>query len=436
MKIIILGAGISGMSFALKLKELDVNNYFEITILEKSDKAGGLVNSSNYKDYWFDNGCYYFFSDDYLAKRYNDLFSEVNSFTAKVWTQDGLCSFPPQAKYILSQSSFETKLLITKDLLLGNLSMIFRRPDNSKEWLNQRLGKKLVQLTGLDIYLEKLQRVSLGEISSSICISRLSALDKNIFSLVRHISRKKNHKPVNSKTKKMLYANGGIGQISKRLFTECKKQGINFSFNVDIVSLNRFNNNIQIKTNSRIYKTDKLVSTIPLPSLLDYLRIAESNKLELEYTKLLLTKILLKDISFKENNFYLYSFIKEHDWKRLSGIRMNDGMVSVVVETNLKRETLPDKAFYNQEIIDSLVNEIKLFKMSDIIYISNQIVDYSYPVFTKANEEYAEKMTALIEKDYNITLLGRQAEFKYYSTRSSINSAHQKAKQLYNAYKG
>ena len=59
-KILILGAGITGLSTAWKLS----NKGYDVTLIEKDTKVGGLAKTINFKENYFDIGPHSFFSED------------------------------------------------------------------------------------------------------------------------------------------------------------------------------------------------------------------------------------------------------------------------------------------------------------------------------------------------------------------------------------
>ena len=59
-KVIILGAGITGLSSGWKLSEKG----FDVTIIEKESEIGGLAKTINFKNNLVDLGPHSFFSED------------------------------------------------------------------------------------------------------------------------------------------------------------------------------------------------------------------------------------------------------------------------------------------------------------------------------------------------------------------------------------
>ena len=70
-KVLILGAGITGLSAAWKLSE----DEYDVTIIEKDFAVGGLAKTIKFKDSFVDIGPHSFFSED------REIYDTVKSFS-------------------------------------------------------------------------------------------------------------------------------------------------------------------------------------------------------------------------------------------------------------------------------------------------------------------------------------------------------------------
>ena len=105
-KVIILGAGITGLSSGWKLSEKG----FDVTIIEKESEIGGLAKTINFKNNLVDLGPHSFFSEDKeIYDSVIDLFKDepqdmpIVKRSVKMFFMNYYVDYPLSAKSILFQ---------------------------------------------------------------------------------------------------------------------------------------------------------------------------------------------------------------------------------------------------------------------------------------------------------------------------------------------
>lgn len=415
-RIIILGAGISGLTAAIKLKELDDN--FEITILEKNNRLGGLITSTEKGNYWFDSGCYLFDKNHSLYKKYPNLFTDINSYKCSVWIKNRFFSFPFQIRELMNSVSIIIRLKFVFSVLIGNLTLKYSK--NANTWLSSRVGKAVMNYTSLDDYIEKLQTLDSRKISPYLCKSRLQPLDKSVFSILKNLLKKS----INNKSYSPLqYPKGGVIKIINALSSECQQKNIQIELNSDINNVVKHDNKFTIFSNMKSFESEYLISTIPLNSFLNIFHGLKMNKLSIEYTNSYISMFLVKNISFDNSYLNIYSFESKYKWKKLTAIKMEDGKYSIIIETtfSIYKEISPNRL--NNEIKNNLISDLRLFKDSDLISEDYRRIDFTYPIFSLETISNIKTIINQLEKEHNLILIGRQASFKYYSANLSVKLA-------------
>ncbi|MDG1462475.1 MAG: NAD(P)-binding protein [Gammaproteobacteria bacterium] len=142
--VIILGGGVCGLAAAMRLGD-------HATVLEQSDRPGGLVRSERIGEYWFDLVIHLLhFPDERIEKRIRQLLGEVlQPCPPEAWIEcaAGIAQFPIQQHLVdLDQAAAERCIrdlkIEIKKAAEGNASP----PDNYEEWLLRSFGKSFCEI--------------------------------------------------------------------------------------------------------------------------------------------------------------------------------------------------------------------------------------------------------------------------------------------------
>ena len=430
-KVLVLGSGIAGMAASLALKK-QYGSEIDICILEKTSHPGGLLLGSNLKGYAIDNGCYMYRWDSSLAQLYPENFRDA-SFTWRVWLNKRIIAFPPNYHTILQPQALTTKVLAILHMLWGRVIANIFPPLNAREWLYQSLGRKMIELTHLDIYLNKLQGRDASTIHPYLCDNRIDSLRQPLWQifkrqfLVKFLTQPKT--PSKSIT---CYPKGGTKALINNLYEECLTKGIAFVFDCSIKQISTQESGFVVQTADQSYASEQLYSSIPLAEILSYLPndpILQAFPIP-QYTTMHAHKLLLKTINFASDIYVLYSFEEKHLWKRCTCVRQEDGYYTAVVEVNLALSLDPNsKESLRQNIIAELANEIKLFDIQDLIADEMITVANAYPVIGVESWEQIISLKNYLEEHYHFKLMGRQGIHDYLS---SVQSWEQAVKRVHN----
>jgi protoporphyrinogen oxidase len=422
-QIIILGAGIAGMTIALELKKTALHRDSHILIIEKAAQAGGLLNGTEWDGHNFDNGCYVYNTASTIVKRYPQLFVPA-AFNWKIWLNNKFTHYPPNFQTLTRDSNARQKLSLITSLLLGRLTNLVHPPRNAKEWFNQNLGKRMVAETHLNGYLEKLQGLEADKVHVSLCNTRLVELKLPLWELFKKQFLHKIFKP-RPKTPAGIkcYPSGGTGNLARHIYRECLQAGIEFRFNSYPLTISVSNSSYEITLNDAQLSADTLYSTIPLSELIKTLisdPVFASYPIP-RYTTLYVPMLVVKKMSLPGDYVILYSFEKNHLWKRTVGIRQPDGNLAVIVEVNLAQPIPPEEQVTLQKtVISQLTGEIGLFAESDIIFASQKTVPFAYPLYQLDTYDKILELQSYIKSKCGIILIGRQSRFDYISSNQTV----------------
>jgi protoporphyrinogen oxidase len=438
-KIFILGAGVAGMSAALKIKELDKNGKYEIILIEKEDRAGGLINSESSGDHWWDNGCYMFYSSLVFPKRYPHLLKKTH-VRQTVWLNNQLYRFPFDVKEVLKKSSIKQNIGFIFSILWGNISKFFEDESNARNWLNHRVGRSMVNHTHLDNYLMKLQALSLDNVSSYLCFNRLKSIDKSVVEIASTMIKNKLKPPKRTVLNKqnphsgdvIHYAKDGIRHIATEMENQCIEQKIPILKNAEVTNIEFTDNQYKITINdNETLVADKLISTLPLNDFGNIYKseFSESSQKAFKYTQLHLTFLYVDKFKYDEDFMVMYAFEEEYNWKKLTAIKMDSGKYSIILESNYPPDENLNLEKIKNENVKSLIEKLKLFTENDIAESRTKVVKNAYPIFDLHVKERDEIMD-FYNKNGDILFLGRQGSFQYFSAHNTITHAEKSVEEF------
>lgn len=281
--IVIIGAGLTGLTLAFYLKKQGKN----VLILEKAEKAGGVINTENENGFVFETGP----NTGVVGNpEVVELFEEL----------EGLCTFEaanPSAKRRLIWkkgkwhalpsglvSAVTTPLFTLKDKFKV-LGEPFRKKgknpnENLADLVKRRLGVSFLNYA-IDPFISGIYAGDTNYLIPKYALPKLYALEQNYGSFIKgsiqKVKEKKNNPRLQKATKEVFSAKGGLHQIIKALTKKIGSE--NILFNAKNITVNPKENGfvihteinqkpIQINTNRTITTTsgNELLNLLPFLS--------------------------------------------------------------------------------------------------------------------------------------------------------------------------
>jgi UDP-galactopyranose mutase len=424
--IIILGAGLAGLSTAFHLKE----NY---QIFEKESEVGGLCRSFEVNGFTFDHtGHLLHMRDDYtknlVARLLPDTF-DSHSRRAYIYSKGTYTEYPFQA------NTYGLPKEVIKECIAGFVETCLKSPaqtSNSlsfEDWVYQTFGVGIARHFMLP-YNEKLWRVPLKEITAdwvSWSVPR-PTLDEILNGALGIKNRAFGYNP------SFLYPKrGGICQLPQSFVKHIrdlhlKKKAVEISLQHRTI---RFDDDT-------VCSYDTLVSTIPLPHLLQSVQglpeeVRKAGK-NLRYLSVYDVNLGIKrpDISDKH---WIYFPEPEFPFYRV-GFPMNyapatipKGCSSLYVEvSHLPGEKVPESQLM-EEILEGLT-QCGILRKNDEILVS-QVVDipYAYVIHDRDRQEALKTIFPYLESK-RAYVAGRYGRWEYSSMEQAILNGRDVALRL------
>ena len=427
---LVLGGGLAGLSAAYQLTAENVS----VTVIEASEKIGGLARTIEHNGFRFDLGGHRFVTHDKNLEKF-----------VKTLLEEDYLEVPRSSKILLRGRYFDYPLRplkaffgfgpimsvkILADYFFEQLrSQFFKRsPVSLEDWVVNHYGRTMFNLYFKD-YSEKVWGIDCQLIDQSWVEQRIQGL-----SLAKVIA--KSLLPTINKTpitlaNRFIYPKKGIGEITDTLaakireknsiYTQTKVQQVHHQGS-KIKSIETSCNGQAEQFNARHF-----ISTIPLPELVKYLHPSPpKNVLEAAsqlQSRDLVTVTLMINRPRVTDQTWIYvpeksiPFGRVHEPTNWSKEMSTDGKSLLVVEYFCFRG---DKTWNSEdkELADEtsrILVKLGLVKNKDILDHKVLRVANAYPLFNVGFKEHCSTIYQYLEHFDNLFTAGRGGMFRYYN---------------------
>lgn len=411
-KYLIIGAGISGLTFASYCKE----NYL---IIEKDSEVGGYCKTHYNKDYvWDYAGHFFHFKTDEFKKKFIDSLDK-NDFVTQdkktfIYFDDKLIDFP-----------FQTHIHeLSKDKFIDCLYDLFNKEekenyDNFLDMLYGKFGKSITEMF-LKPYNEKLYAVDLTKLDKDAMGRFFPYAD--IKAIINNMKQNK----VNSYNNTFMYPKKGAQVIIDVLMKDVDENKI--LLNSVIQSINLEEKKVILTDGTEIYY-EYLINSMPFDRFLKLTNnkeyIAFSN--ELTYNKVLVFNLGFNKKSKYNDHHWLYFPDKNVNFYRVGFYDniLGSDKLSMYIEIGYPKGTVITDEVINKQLSLTLDNLKKCGIIDDTFTLEayeSIVMDPAYVHIDAQNDlKVREIMKDLANK--NVYSVGRYGAWTYCSMEDCMVEA-------------
>lgn len=415
VKYLVLGAGVSGLTFSNFLKSDDY------IIVEKDSRPGGYCKTTIKGEYvWDYAGHFFHFKTEDMKNFFKDKMAECDIIkqekNTKIYYKDNLINYP-----------FQTNIhQLEKDEFIDCLYDLFNKQekenyDSFLDMLYGKFGKSIVEKF-LKPYNEKLYACDLNRLDKDAMGRFFPYAD--IKQIIDNMKKNEN----TSYNNEFLYPRKGAGAFLDKLYESLDSEKV--KLNTKIVKIDAKNKIAYTDKNESIHY-EYLINTSPLNQFLKLMN--RKNDIEL-LQKLSYNKVLVFNLGFeKKSEFdehWVYLPEKKYNYYRVGFYNniLGDEKLSMYIEIGFSKD---DEIDVNKELALTLDNLEKNGITKD-----NKLVDYETIIMDPAYV-HIEKETSKKIKDYmndikneNIYSIGRYGAWTYCSIEDAMISAKDLASDL------
>ena len=410
MKIVLLGAGLSGLTAARILSK-----YHDVSIIEQAPFVGGLASSFEINGEEIPKFYHHVIEPDEFSKRE---FKRLNLFNNQKWEKIKV-NIGSEGRLHNIQNPFDLMSINGTSLwskfrfgIFGLYSIFLMNPSkvpeemSALEWLNIYCGKSATNFFWENLYARNKFGIPLNEISAKQLAHRLS--EKEVYN-------------------KFTYPEYGFQPMCDAIKEECINQGVKINLSTSTRSIDFKNNFIEFESGDTL-EFDILVNSIPAP---EFLKLAKN--LPKEYNAQLSNIRYCPAVGLC---FATKEFLKEG----IYWINIFGESVQVVMQHSVLADRYENKVSWairyggsDQDIIKN-EDEIRETYISDL----NKYFGNVEPIWLKVfKERYASPIYDINYKNYvptyqtpleNLYMTGIQVTFpKIRSTSTAIESGYKVA---------
>lgn len=420
MKVVIIGAGVSGLYSALELQK----EGHKVIIIEKKEEIGGMSRSITIDSYIFDFGSHVIHTDNPVHKEFistllgQDLLQK--NIVAKSYFNEQYHNFPPIMEDIL-ELPFDKKVGVFLNLFRGHFNRFRQKKQNFEDQLKS-LGGDYLYKTYFEGYTTKFWGVSPTLLSSKWVPKRVIPRFQGRSALANEWQAYPKY--------------GGINTIPSRMASLIKTGTIYTGSQVAEI---KYNNEkvieVVVETNGkrRSFSCDGIISTIPLPVFLNLFGITS----DIQYRSMIFVFLKLKKAEVLQDCTIVFfpsqniPFTRIFEPKKYSEYCCPEGHSSLGVEIpcSYNDDMWNDS---DQEIADQTIEcleQCNIIKKNDVIGYKVGRVQWAYPIPTISYYHEIDKLRTSINLK-NVFLAGRMGYFEYLDMCNAMESGANAAKKL------
>jgi len=446
--VIVIGAGIAGLSTAYRLMELGYNH---LILLEALDSVGGLSRSIKYDGYTFDLGPHQIHTEnkvviDFLEKVLKEDLMILNKKASHLFFGRYL-NYPLGIKDIL----FCLPLYISAPCFLSFIKQtiknlfIKKKEDSCESWIISHFGKKMYEIY-FEPYTRKVWGKPPSELDALCAKERIAVqdlMDVLMAAFSKRIVRYKNHYhlPHSPYQKRFYYPKYGVGQLSDRMMDFVRSKGGKIYLNNTVSSLVKDGCVYKVTTKGgSVYQGDFVVSTIPITQLRDMLEgldYVEKPKETLEFRSLSFLFLAVKKEIISDNHWIYFPdkdclFQRVSEPKNISPYLVPKDSSSVCVEIPCDYKddvwNMDPKELY--ETVITKMEQKRYLKREDIQNFWVAREKFAYPTNTISFMSKLKAINDYIDAFPHLYSIGRQGKFSYVNIDDVMLMGFETAEQI------
>ncbi len=426
-RVIILGAGLTGLSAAWHLQK----NGIDTLVFEKESEAGGLCRSKKVGGFTFDyDGHLLHFKHHYTFELIKDLLGDnLSGHYKSSW----IYSCGRYTRYPFQANLYGLPPSIIKECLMGfiEVSKDGHNKDTSNflTWINKTFGKGIARHFMIP-YNTKFWTVPPEEMNCAWLdgFIPVPSLNQVIAGTIQE-----NKKPLGYNAHFWYPKKGGIGQVSSALASEIK----NIFYDSQIVQINPVKKEITITCGNK-EKYDYLISTIPLPEMPHLIKDLPAES-RLPFKKLKWNSIFNLNIGINANDelgrHWVYfpekelSFFRIGFYNNFSSHLSPSGLTSLYIEVSYSQNHPINKAAIISCIEADLKDTGILTSKEKICCRDTNDIKYGYPIYDMHYSDAREKIIKYLLRK-NIFGAGRYGSWRYFSMEDAILDGKEAAEKI------
>jgi len=409
--IIVIGAGISGLTLAKELAGTDG------LVLEKENKPGGLSTQYNSGGYLFDYGGHYFHFQglEKLALELQASYS-FQSFKRRSFVASGKLRIPFPIQFHLSRLPAAIKKKVLEEILARDIEAK-QKPANLREDLRAKFGPTLCDLFFYP-FLEKFYQSPLTEISADMDKGTIPVPDRN--KLISG-ARGKLFKGVGYNAS-FFYPRPGLADFIEKYGAKEYRRILTCE---EVLAVDLAKKRITTRKNE--YKYSVLCNTIPLKSFLALCRDHRLKKLA-EKLRHISTLVFNAALQKRRRRFHwLYLPEIKYFCYRAGYYPYPDYTACYLEKTVNPAEH--DSTDWQNEALQTLRKLGMIEHDSELLHYDAKVIPISYIVFDRLWHETVPSTLAWLEKN-DVYCSGRFATWNYSSMSMDMLQARMTARRI------
>ena len=419
-KNLIIGAGISGLSYAANSKDY--------LIVEKENEVGGYCRTIRRKDYvWDYAGHFFHFKTEKFKKKFVESIDKENFVTQDkktyIYYKDALIDYPFQTNiHELPKEEFIDCLY---DLFNKEEKEIY---DNFLDMLYGKFGKSITEKF-LKPYNEKLYAIDLTKLDKEAMGRFFPYAD--IKGIINNMKEGKN----SSYNNNFLYPKCGAQFIIDILMKDIDKDKL--LLNTTVTSIN-LENKTAILSNGETVEFENLINTIPFDRFLQLTDNSEYNCFakELTYNKVLVFNLGFNKKSTYNKEHWLYFPDKSINFYRVGFYDniLGADKLSMYIEIGYSKDAVIDKNEIDKQLKLTLENLKKTGITDDSFTLDEYMSIVMDPAYVHIETENDKKVKTVMSEleSKNIYSIGRYGAWTYCSMEDCMLEADELSQKIDN----
>lgn len=421
-RIAVLGGGVAGLAVA---KQLATTGRFEVDILERTERLGGLQRSVEINGAIYDVGAFTFAPEHELLRTFpilRETFVPVDHYSVSLTHSMTLDRYPMSVRGYLRDHGAAHAVIACIDLLASKL--IHRRRDTLRSFVTYYLGGRVYLESGLRSYIERFYGVPDTEVDIEFVRQRMRALPEETSLRVnaRRLLREAfaSVRP-NDPWHCYVRSPRGFEEAYTIIGNELRALGVRPVFGSRIRRIARRDDGggtMIVTTDDGVREYDHVVSTIPVPAVVDAVGLPNAP----DFPTMSLVSLFYRldgDPGFSAG--CLYNFTGSGLWKRITLFSNYYGLIAgehyFAVECTVHGN---DAARIEEQrrAFEQHIPATPLFR-GDLKFQGGLLTPNAYPYYRRGDHERLQTTKRAVEAA-GLHLAGRQGRFDYLTSHEAV----------------